>query len=59
MTLSFDGAMLSYLKTHIYSDLFLAGMRGVGVITGLMGTVVMPILEKKVGIVRTGTYSIV
>lgn len=39
MVLSFDGPMLSYLKSHNYSDPFLAAMRGVGVVTGLIGTV--------------------
>lgn len=37
--LSFDGAMLSYLKSHGFGDAFLAGMRGVCVVTGLLGTV--------------------
>ena len=30
--LSFDGTMLSYLKSHAYSDPFLAGMRGLNVV---------------------------
>ena len=34
----FDGSMLSYLKTHQFSDLFLAGMRGICVVAGLLGT---------------------
>jgi hypothetical protein len=29
---------LSYLKTHQFSDLFLAGMRGICVVAGLLGT---------------------
>ncbi|GAA6025360.1 hypothetical protein JCM11491_002746 [Sporobolomyces phaffii] len=56
--LSFDGSMLAYLKAHDYSDGFVAGMRGVGVITGLIGTVVMPFLETKIGLVRAGSWSI-
>lgn len=38
-TLSFDGVMLSYLKSQRgFSDPFIAGMRGVGVVMGLLGT---------------------
>jgi len=50
--------MLAYLKAHDYSDGFVAGMRGVGVVTGLMGTVLMPFLEKRIGLVRAGSWSI-
>jgi iron-regulated transporter 1 len=50
--------MLTYLLSHSYTDAFLAGMRGVCVVTGLMGTVIMPFLERKIGVVRTGTWSI-
>ncbi|GAA5914652.1 uncharacterized protein JCM6883_001031 [Sporobolomyces salmoneus] len=56
--LSFDGSMLAYLKANDYSDGFVAGMRGVGVVTGLMGTVLMPFLEKRIGLVRAGSWSI-
>ena len=56
--LSFDGTMLAYLKAHAYSDPFLAGMRGLTVITGLVGTLAMPILERKLGLVRAGNWSI-
>lgn len=56
--LSFDGSMLAYLKSHNYPDPFVAGMRGVGVVTGLMGTLAMPMLEKRIGLVRTGTWSV-
>ncbi|GAA5880508.1 hypothetical protein JCM3774_000631 [Rhodotorula dairenensis] len=56
--LSFDGSMLAYLKSHRYPDPFVAGMRGVGVVTGLMGTLAMPMLEKRIGLVRTGTWSV-
>ncbi|CEQ41462.1 SPOSA6832_03178, partial [Sporobolomyces salmonicolor] len=54
----FDGSMLAYLKAHDYSDAFVAGMRGIGVVTGLMGTIVMPMLEKRIGLVRAGSWSI-
>ncbi|BGP38845.1 hypothetical protein JCM10449v2_002783 [Rhodotorula kratochvilovae] len=56
--LSFEGSMLAYLKSHSYDDAFVAGMRGIGVVTGLMGTMVMPLLEKRIGLVRAGTWSI-
>ncbi|KAI0800641.1 Ferroporti-1 [Fomes fomentarius] len=56
--LSFDGTMLSYLKSHAYSDPFLAGMRGLNVIAGLAGTLAMPFLERKLGLVRAGNWSI-
>ena len=57
-TLSFDGTMLSYLKAQGYSDAFLAGQRGICVVTGLAGTVLMPYLEKKLGLTRAGAWSI-
>ena len=56
--LSFDGTMLSYLKSHAYSDPFLAGMRGLNVVAGLAGTLAMPFLERKLGLVRAGNWSI-
>ncbi|RPD82275.1 hypothetical protein L226DRAFT_528462 [Lentinus tigrinus ALCF2SS1-7] len=56
--LSFDGTMLSYLKSHAYSDPFLAGMRGLNVVAGLAGTLAMPLLEQKLGLVRAGNWSI-
>ncbi|GJN87626.1 hypothetical protein Rhopal_000581-T1 [Rhodotorula paludigena] len=56
--LSFEGSMLAYLKSHDYDDSFVAGMRGVGVVTGLLGTLLMPFLEPRIGLVRTGTWSI-
>jgi len=56
--LSFDGTMLSYLKAEAYSDPFLAGMRALNVVAGLMGTLAMPLLERKLGLVRAGNWSI-
>ena len=50
--LSFDGTMLSYFKAHAYSDPFLAGMRALNVVAGLAGTLAMPFLEKRLGLVR-------
>ncbi|GAC76947.1 iron transporter [Moesziomyces antarcticus T-34] len=58
--LSFDPTFIAYLKSEtLYSDAFIAGMRAVGVVTGLIGTFVMPVMEKKLGLVRTGSYSLV
>ncbi|PCH43584.1 hypothetical protein WOLCODRAFT_103797 [Wolfiporia cocos MD-104 SS10] len=56
--LSFDGTMLSYLKAETYSDPFIAGMRGLNVVAGLLGTLTMPVLERKLGLVRAGNWSI-
>jgi iron-regulated transporter 1 len=51
--------MLSYLKSQrSFSDPFIAGMRGVGVVAGLAGTILMPWLERKVGLVRGGAWSL-
>ena len=36
--LSFDGTMLSYFKAHAYSDPFLAGMRALNVVAGMLIT---------------------
>ena len=58
-TLQFDGVMLSYLKSELrLSDMFISVMRGITVIAGLLGTVVMPYGEKLVGLERTGAWSI-
>lgn len=56
--LSFDGTMISWLKTSTYSDGLIAGMRGLAVLMGLMGTVLAPWLEKRVGLVRAAGWSI-
>lgn len=56
--LSFDGTMLSYLKAQAYSDPFLAGIRAINVVAGLLGTLAMPILERRLGLVRAGNWSI-
>ncbi|KAF8311246.1 hypothetical protein DL93DRAFT_1490841 [Clavulina sp. PMI_390] len=56
--LSFDGTMLSYLKTQGYSDASLSIMRGVNVVTGLGGTAIAPWLERRLGSVRSGNWSI-
>lgn len=57
-TLSFDGSMISWLKTNTYSNTLISGMRGLAVCTGLAGTILMPILEKKIGLARAGSWSI-
>jgi iron-regulated transporter 1 len=50
--------MISWLKTNKYSDVLISGMRGLGVCTGLAGTILMPVLEKKIGLTRAGSWSI-
>ena len=57
-TLSFDGTMISWMKTNAYSDPLISGMRGVAVLAGLLGTMVMPFLEERIGLARTGNWSI-
>ncbi|KDQ53177.1 hypothetical protein JAAARDRAFT_197661 [Jaapia argillacea MUCL 33604] len=56
--LSFDGTMLSWLKTHNFSDPFIAGMRGICVVAGLLGTFVAPAMEKRLGLIRAGHWAI-
>ncbi|EPQ52787.1 hypothetical protein GLOTRDRAFT_79978 [Gloeophyllum trabeum ATCC 11539] len=56
--LSFDGTLLSWLKTHDFSDPFVAGMRSICVLAGLFGTFLAPFLEKKVGLVRAGNWAL-
>lgn len=56
--LSFDGTMLSWLKTKQFSDPFIAGQRAICVVTGLAGTILMPFLERRLGLVRAGAWSI-
>ncbi|KDN41773.1 hypothetical protein K437DRAFT_170018 [Tilletiaria anomala UBC 951] len=57
--LSFDSTFIAYLKTQTdYSDAFVAGMRAVCVVTELLGTVIGPFLEGKIGLVRAGTWSL-
>ncbi|KAF8748531.1 Ferroportin1 (FPN1) [Rhizoctonia solani] len=41
-----------------FSDPLIAGMRGLCVITGLFGTFAMPWLEKRIGLIRTGSWAI-
>jgi iron-regulated transporter 1 len=57
--LSFDSTFIGYLKSETtYSNAFIAGMRGVCVVTGLMGTFLSPYLTQRIGLVRTGSYSL-
>ncbi|KAJ7034408.1 Ferroporti-1 [Mycena alexandri] len=56
--LSFEGTMLGYLKTLDFRDDFLAEMRGLCVVTGLIGTLVTVPLENKLGSARAGSWSI-
>ncbi|KAJ7184737.1 Ferroporti-1 [Mycena filopes] len=56
--LSFEGTMLGYLKTLEFRDDFLAEMRGLCVLTGLIGTLLTVPLERKLGSARAGSWSI-
>jgi len=51
--------MLTYLKNTLsYSDPFLAGQRAACTAAGLLGTVLFPIVLGRIGVVRTGSWSI-
>ncbi|KAJ7184728.1 Ferroporti-1 [Mycena filopes] len=56
--LSFEGTMLGYLKTLDFRDDFFAEMRGLCVLTGLIGTLLTVPLERKLGSARAGSWSI-
>lgn len=57
--LSFDGTMLTFLKnTRNYSDPFIAAQRAACTVGGLTGTVLFPFVSRKLGLVRTGSWSI-
>ncbi|QRV88221.1 iron-regulated transporter [Ceratobasidium sp. AG-Ba] len=57
--LSFNSPMISYLKSETnLSDPLIAGMRGLCVVTGLFGTFLMPWMEKRIGLIRTGSWAI-
>ncbi|KAF8725064.1 Ferroportin1 (FPN1), partial [Rhizoctonia solani] len=57
--LSFGSPFIAYLKNETsFSDPLIAGMRGLCVITGLFGTFAMPWLEKRIGLIRTGSWAI-
>lgn len=57
--LSFNSPFISYLKSQTdYSDPLIAGMRGLCVATGLFGTFLMPWMEKRIGLIRTGSWAI-
>ncbi|KDN34977.1 hypothetical protein RSAG8_11983, partial [Rhizoctonia solani AG-8 WAC10335] len=57
--LSFNSPFITYLKSETtFSDPLIAGMRGLCVLTGLFGTFAMPWMEKRVGLIRTGSWAI-
>ncbi|KAG8784481.1 hypothetical protein FRC12_018651 [Ceratobasidium sp. 428] len=57
--LSFNSPFIAYLKSESnFSDPLIAGMRGLCVATGLFGTFLMPWMEKRIGLVRTGSWAI-
>ncbi|KAJ7724151.1 hypothetical protein B0H14DRAFT_3004269 [Mycena olivaceomarginata] len=57
--LSFDGIFLSYLKSETdFSDPFIAGMRATCVLAGLIGTFMMPWLDRMIGLTRAASWSV-
>ena len=51
--------MLTFLKdARHYTDPFIAGQRAVCTVAGLTGTLLFPIISSKLGLVRTGSWSI-
>lgn len=50
--------MISYLKLVDYPDYLLGIMRAVAAGMGILATYLMPILVKRIGIVRTGLWSL-
>jgi len=51
--------MLTFLKnSRNYSDPFIAGQRAACTAAGLTGTLLFPIVSRKLGLVRTGSWSI-
>lgn len=58
-TLSYDGTFITYLKAmRGADDAFVAAMRGVCILTGLAGTLIMPWLEGRLGLERAGAWSL-
>ena len=56
--LSFGGVMISYLKLVNYPEYLLGIMRAVAAGMGILATYLMPILSRRIGIVRTGLWSL-
>lgn len=58
-TLSYDGTFIAYVKAaRGWDDGFVALMRALCVLTGLVGTVAMPVLERRLGLERAGAWSL-
>ena len=56
--LSFGGVMISYLKLVDYPEYLLGIMRAVAAGMGILATYLMPILSRRIGVVRTGLWSL-
>jgi len=50
--------MISYLKLVNYPEYLLGIMRAVAAGMGILATYLMPILSRRIGIVRTGLWSL-
>ncbi|KZT57707.1 polyketide synthase [Calocera cornea HHB12733] len=57
-TLAFDSTFLSYVVWRGYSNPLIAGMRGLCVVMGLLGTVIQPLLSRWIGNTRAASWSI-
>jgi iron-regulated transporter 1 len=56
--LSFGGIMVSYLKLIGYSDFMLGVLRVVAGIAGISATYLMPMISSRIGVIRTGIWSL-
>jgi iron-regulated transporter 1 len=56
--LSFGGIMISWLKTEGLSDAWLSAGRAIAAVVGVLGTLITPIMVRKLELTRAGTVSI-
>ncbi|KAL7420286.1 hypothetical protein Q5752_005255 [Cryptotrichosporon argae] len=58
-TLSYDGIFIAYIQSsQAHQEAFIGIMRSLCVVTGLLGTVLMPFLEARLGLVRAAAWSL-
>lgn len=55
--LGFDAITTAYAYNQCFSELLVGIMMGAGAITGISATFLFPILQRKIGLVRTGLFS--
>ncbi|KAI8143345.1 Ferroporti-1 [Fennellomyces sp. T-0311] len=56
--LSFGGIMVSYLKLEGYDDATLGILRAVAGVAGMGATYILPVLSRRIGIIRTGLWAL-